>query len=79
MAAIWQGPAIQAFLDELSVDTAQNAREARAWFDVLAAGELIVVSSWWHLRLRGYYGGRAFAHIRVRHARTRRCDHVVAT
>jgi len=77
MAAIWQGPAIRAFLDERSADTAENAREARAWFDALEASELIVVSSWWHLRLRGYYGGRAFRHVPIHHIRTRRCDHVV--
>lgn len=77
MAAIWTGPPVRGFLDECSADTAENAREARDWFHALGASALIVVSSWWHLRLRGYYGGRTFRDIPVHHVATRRCDRIL--
>jgi uncharacterized SAM-binding protein YcdF (DUF218 family) len=76
MAAIWEGAQVQAFLDERSADTAENASEARRWFHALGASALIVVSSWWHVRLLGYYGGPAFRGIPVGHVRTTRCDRV---
>jgi uncharacterized SAM-binding protein YcdF (DUF218 family) len=78
MESIWESPTVRTFLDEHSTDTAENAREAREWFDRLSASGLVVVSSWWHVRLRAYYAGSAFAGIAVRHVVTRRCDRVVA-
>ena len=77
MADEWQGPEIEVRLDERSEDTAQNAVEALAWARALRATRLIVVSSWWHLRLLLYYRGRRFGHLEVRYARTRRLHRIV--
>ena len=59
MAACWRGPVIDVLLDERSTDSAENAAEALRWARELGARELIVVSSWWHLRLPAYYLGAA--------------------
>ena len=72
MAACWRGPAIDVLLDERSTDSAENAAEALWWGRELGARELIVVSSWWHLRLPAYYLGAAG--IAVSHARCWRWD-----
>jgi uncharacterized SAM-binding protein YcdF (DUF218 family) len=72
MAALWRGPAIQILLDERSTDTAENAAEALWWARELGVPNLIVVSSWWHLRLPAYY--RSAPGIKVSHARCWRWD-----
>jgi uncharacterized SAM-binding protein YcdF (DUF218 family) len=78
MAATWRGPDLPLFLDERSSDTAENVREALAWIDVLGADELVVVSSWWHVRLRAYYAACRLRGIPVRYAWTRRCRRVAS-
>ncbi len=78
MAAIWRGPRIRALLDERSEDSEQNAQEALAWSHRLDARDLIVVSSWWHLRLRLYYAKRVGREIRVRHVSSRRCERILS-
>lgn len=77
MAAVWRGPPVRALLDERSEDSAQNVQEALAWAHALGATELVVVSSWWHLRLRLYYA-RVHREIPVRHLSTRRCKRILA-
>lgn len=74
MASIWSVPGPRLWLDEASVDSAQNAAAALRWVRYLGARELLVVSSWWHIRLYIYYGGPAFKHLQVRHVRSRRCS-----
>lgn len=50
MADLWSGPAVRLWLDEMSTDSTENEASLR-WAQELGASELIVVSSWWHLRL----------------------------
>jgi hypothetical protein len=70
MAALWHMPGVPVYLDERSTDSAENAWEALRWAGILEATELIVVSSWWHVRLLAFYRHRRFDSIAVRHART---------
>jgi uncharacterized SAM-binding protein YcdF (DUF218 family) len=69
MADIWQGPPIRACLDELSVDTVGNVDETLRWARKLGATELLVVSSWWHVRLLALYSRRPSPRLLVRHER----------
>lgn len=66
MATRWRGPAVEILLDERSTDTAENAAEAVSFAHTLGARDLIVVSSWWHIRARAYY--RGISGVNVRHA-----------
>lgn len=70
MAYLWRVPGVPVYLDERSTDSAENAWEALRWAGILGATELIVVSSWWHVRLMAFYRHRRFDSIRVRHVRT---------
>ena len=72
MAGIWRGPPVWALLDERSTDSAENADQALIWRDAVGASSLLIVSSWWHLRLALYYRAPRFDGIPVRHVRTRR-------
>jgi uncharacterized SAM-binding protein YcdF (DUF218 family) len=76
MARIWHGPPLELQLDERSSDSAENAHEAATWARALGARELVVVSSWWHLRLRLYYRGPALRGVAVRHVVAWRCDRI---
>jgi hypothetical protein len=78
MAAIWRGPPVWALLDERSTDSAENADEALIWRDAVGASSLLIVSSWWHLRLALYYRAPRFDGIPVGHVRTRRVGGTVA-
>jgi uncharacterized SAM-binding protein YcdF (DUF218 family) len=76
MAMLWQGPRLRAYLDERSTDTAENVEQTLLWARKLGATDLLVVSSWWHLRLFGLYNRRRCCGVRVRHARAWRFDDV---
>jgi len=69
MARAWKGLDVRMLLDERSEDTAQNADEAIVWAREIGTTELILVSSWWHVRMLVYYGGRRFRGVTVRHAK----------
>jgi DUF218 domain-containing protein len=77
MARAWALDDISPTLDEASTDSAENARSALRWAKEIEARELLVVSSWWHLRLLVYYRGRERTPLGVRHVRAWRCDGVV--
>jgi len=77
MADAWLEPRARIWLDEDSVDSAQNAQRALQWAEIIGATQLLVVSSWWHLRLPAYYRPFRSRGVAVRHARTRRLDRVV--
>jgi uncharacterized SAM-binding protein YcdF (DUF218 family) len=72
MAARWRGPAVDVLLDERSTDTAENAAEALSFAHSLDVRDLIVVSSWWHIRARAYY--RRSSGVNVRHTSCWRWD-----
>jgi uncharacterized SAM-binding protein YcdF (DUF218 family) len=55
MALAWHGPQARLWLDEDSTDTAENAQRALQWTGMIDATRLLVVSSWWHVRLAAYY------------------------
>jgi len=73
MANAWRGAPAQLWLDELSTDSAENARQALRWAQALGVKALFVVSSWWHVRLACYYRAGAALGVSVRVVRTRRC------
>jgi uncharacterized SAM-binding protein YcdF (DUF218 family) len=77
MAAHWRGRTVRKLLDEHSRDTPGNVNEAIRWAQTLGCDSLVVVSSWWHLRLRLYYRRRCPRDIAVRHARSWRCRRLV--
>jgi len=77
MAELWKGPPLPIYLDERSRDTAENVEQTLLWARQLGASELLVVSSWWHLRLFAYYSGSRIGGLTVRHARSWRWDGVV--
>jgi uncharacterized SAM-binding protein YcdF (DUF218 family) len=77
MAAAWRGPRVRLWLDEDSADTAENAQRVLQWTRRIDATQLIVASSWWHVRLTVYYRPFGRLGIAVRQARTRRCDQLV--
>lgn len=72
MAARWPTGGPPVHLDERSGDSAENAWEASRWARKLGAKELVVVSSWWHVRLRVFYRHPCFIGLAVRHVNTRR-------
>jgi hypothetical protein len=76
MAGIWQGPRVELLLNERSNDSAENAERAAVWAHALAVQNVIVVSSWWHVRLGLYYRGQAFRGVSVCRVRTRRCRRI---
>jgi hypothetical protein len=78
MAELWSGPAIRLWLDEASDDSAENATAAIRWAHQLGATELIVVSSWWHLRLPIYYRRARREGIKVRFRGCRRMNGVAS-
>jgi uncharacterized SAM-binding protein YcdF (DUF218 family) len=77
MAELWDGPAIFPLLDERSRNTAENIDEVAAWSRALHIDELVVVSSWWHLRLWLHYRARRFRGMRTRYVPTWRCHRVL--
>lgn len=77
MADLWEGPPLPSCLDELSRDTAENVEQTLLWAQKLGATELVVVSSWWHFRLYGYYSAARIRGLVVRHARSWRWDGIV--
>lgn len=78
MAESWGPSPVHVSLDEASSDSAENVQAAYRWAEMIGASELLVVSSWWHLRLFLYYRRRERDAPTVRHVRTRRCNRVVA-
>jgi uncharacterized SAM-binding protein YcdF (DUF218 family) len=77
MSQAWRGPRVRHFLDERSKTTAQNAEEALRWATQLGVTRLIVVSSWWHVRLSIYYRPFARVGIAVQRTRSWRCRRIV--
>lgn len=78
MAAAWNLRGVRVALDEESDDSAANAEAALSWAHAIGATQLVVVSSWWHLRLLIYYWSRQRGGLSVRYARTRRWDGVAS-
>jgi uncharacterized SAM-binding protein YcdF (DUF218 family) len=78
MADAWRGPAVRLWLDEHSTDTAENARRALTWMESIRTRNVLVVSSWWHLRLRLYYRPFKAMGFVVHHATTHGCDRVLS-
>jgi hypothetical protein len=78
MARAWAGPSTRLWLDEESVDTAENAQQALTWARCLGVSKLLVVSSWWHARLVVYYMPFREVGISVRHVRSRRCERILS-
>jgi hypothetical protein len=76
MAELWSGPVVRLWLDENSSDSAQNAEAGIRWAAELGAGEVIVVSSWWHLRLRLYYRGARRLGIKLRYRSAKRMNRI---
>jgi hypothetical protein len=77
MSRAWAGPPVFHWLDEISLDSAQNAQEAHRWARKLGVTRVIVVSSWWHIRLALYYRPLRDGGIAVRHAPAWRCHGIV--
>jgi uncharacterized SAM-binding protein YcdF (DUF218 family) len=78
MARAWRGPAVRLWLDEDSTDSAENAQRALTWMESLGTRHLLVVSSWWHLRLALYYRPFKAMGFVVHHATTHRCDRALS-
>lgn len=78
MLEVWKVPGRRIFLDEVSADSAENAIAAITWARRIGASELLVVSSWWHLRLPAYYRSAGAGRPIVRYEPTRRCDRLPA-
>jgi uncharacterized SAM-binding protein YcdF (DUF218 family) len=76
MAMRWRGPHATLWLDEDSTDTAENAMRALQWSATIGARHLLVVSSWWHVRLWIYYRPFRSLGLVVHQVRARRCDDV---
>jgi hypothetical protein len=74
MADLWSGPSVRLWLDEPSTDSAENSAAGLRWAHELGAAQLIVVSSWWHLRLFIYYRDARALGIRVQHLGCKRMD-----
>jgi uncharacterized SAM-binding protein YcdF (DUF218 family) len=57
MAKVWALPNVEFRLTRRApiTDTAENAQAAFIWADEIRARELLVVSSWSHLRVFAYY------------------------
>jgi uncharacterized SAM-binding protein YcdF (DUF218 family) len=77
MACAWRGPRVRLWLDQDSADSAENARQALRWTRTTGVTRLVVVSSWWHVRLRVYYRPFRALGVSVRHVGARRRDRVL--
>lgn len=72
MAQAWRGQRVRLWLDETSTDSAENAVQALRWTQLARKRELLVVSSWWHLRLALYYRPFRAQGVVVHHLKARR-------
>ena len=78
MAEAWRCRHVTVSLDEQSSDSAENASAAISWAREICATELVVVSSWWHIRLFVYYLPHHRHALTIRYAWTRRWDSVIS-